>query len=383
MNKNQFILSFWNYTDAGTLDEAQAAKDWKELGMNVAMSSNFCKGADKKILLRQLDEAHKQDIKVIVCDERVFWHNMDGGEESYIKDVEAAIEDFGGHPAFYAFCVGDEPNRKELDTAIRAIQIVNSQSKAFVNFLPMFDEPFVTDYELKNKHDYEDVLVDAVKRSGLETVCYDNYTQCYIHDREYGLELYFDNLRVYSNVARRCEVSFWTTLLSVGHWFYRVPSEDDIRWQISTAAAHGAKGLFWFFIYAREKIEDNYRNSPIDCFYKKTPMFDVISRQNNLFYKFFAQRLVNANLLKVYHYKRAYGGFPLYKDGDIDSLIFTSKYGKHFIISEFDSPSGKFIVIVNNMQDLNDSDNASGSFQGKPFSEWLAPGQMVIIDSKG
>ena len=248
MTENKFFMGFWNYTRIGVLDSKDAAKDWKELGINLAMSSVYLRSDDKNLMLSQLDEAHKNGIQVIVYDERTMWKNLENGEEAFRKDVEDAIEDFGAHPAFYAFFVGDEPPRRELERAIRAIQIVNERSKAYLNFLPMGDEPFVSDYGLKNKYEYEDVLVDAMKRSGLSTVCYDNYAQCYIHNREYGLNSYFDNLRVYRNVAHRVGCDFWTSLLSVPHWSYRNLTEDDIRWQISTAVAHGAKGLQWFYL---------------------------------------------------------------------------------------------------------------------------------------
>ena len=50
MNK-EFLMGFWNYTETGRLDAAQAACDWKELGMNLAMSSNFLRGDDKLSLI--------------------------------------------------------------------------------------------------------------------------------------------------------------------------------------------------------------------------------------------------------------------------------------------------------------------------------------------
>ena len=201
-----------------------------------------------------------------------------------------------------------------------------------------------------------------------------------IRNKEYGLDLYFDNLRIYRNVAERCGTDLWTTLLCVGHWFYRVPTENDIRWQISTAVAYGVKGLLWFFIYSRDLIEDNYRDAPLDCFYRRTPMFDILARQNNLFMKFYANRFAQAKLEKVYHYKTAYGGTPLYREGDIAGLDFKSEYGNNYILSEFSSPDGDFLVIVNNMQGANDSDKAYGTFNGRSFQEWLAPGQMAIIE---
>ena len=52
--------------------------------------------------------------------------------------------------------------------------------------------------------------------------------------------MYFTNLREFEAASRRHGIPYWTTLLSVGHFRYRCPREDDMRWQVSTAAAHGA-----------------------------------------------------------------------------------------------------------------------------------------------
>ena len=73
---------------------------------------------------------------------------------------------------------------------------------------------------------------------------------------------------------------------------------------------------------------------------------------------------------------------PLYKPGDIEGLEFQSEYGYNYIISEFSSPDGDFLLLVNNMQGAEQSDKAYGTWHGKTFSKWLAPGQMAIIDKE-
>ncbi len=377
--KKKFLMSFWNYTDAGVLDEEQAAKDWKELGMTVVMSSEWKKGQDKSLLLTQMDEAHKQGLQVIVCDERTHWRNLAQGESGFIKDVEEAVADFGRHPAFYAFFVGDEPSLPELENAIRAIRLVNEKTVAMLNFLPTGDEPFITDYRLKDRYDYERVVLDAVQRSGIASVAYDNYSQCYLQDRKRGWELYFDNLKLFYNVAKATGKDMWTSLLSVGHWNYRIPTEDDFRWQISTAVAHGAKGIYWFYLYARY-LESSYRNSPIDMFYKRTETFNALRRQINTFMRYFADRFANATLIEAYHYGTVYGKNVAYIEGVVDGLKIEGKYGNDLIISRFSAENGEFIAVVNNAQDAEQVERVTGVYNGKAFGEWLAPGQLIILE---
>jgi hypothetical protein len=85
-----------------------------------------------------------------------------------------------------------------------------------------------------------------------------------------------------AEMAKRAGVPFWTTILSVGHYNYRCPSEDDIRWQFNSAIAYGAQGILYFFFYMRDP-NDNYRLAPVDEFWDRTPLFDSLKRTNKGF----------------------------------------------------------------------------------------------------
>ena len=96
-NKDFFPVGFWNYTAAGYVKDVRAgAEDWKTLGMNVAMSS-VCNGEeDKEYILKSLDAAYEQGIKMIVCDKRTCWlYYTEHGGEAYKKAVLNAVKDFG------------------------------------------------------------------------------------------------------------------------------------------------------------------------------------------------------------------------------------------------------------------------------------------------
>ena len=222
------------------------------------------------------------------------------------------------------------------------------------------------------------MLEDAIKETGLGQLCYDCYFQMFENNSEDGIGLYFHNLNMYREISRKTGVDYWTTLLSVGHWAFRVPSEDDIRWQISTAAAHGAKGIFWFYIYGR-LLESSYHQSPFDQYYNKTETFDRLARQMRLFNDHFADRLANSELLEVYHAGRTYGGTPLYTPGVIEGLFFKRNWGMPMIVSKFKDKNGKeFLLFVNNSQ--NKIERIEGEYTGKKIFMWFAPGQMQIVE---
>lgn len=376
MNKENFTVGFWNYADCGAVDAKESVSDWNELGMNTAMSFEYKSDADKDYILQILEESERKGIKVILCDYRTSWKNYRSkGKGGFIKDVEAAAADFGRHAAFLAFHVGDEPGADTWEEMLAAAKIVNGISTAFINFFPFFGE----DFERRVGTDHEGYcrkLLSAVGESGLKMLSYDCYDQCFEANRELGIDSYFRNLNRFYRLAKECGVPLWTCLLSVGHWCYRVPDENDMRWQLSTAAAHGAKGVLWFYLYQRF-LESSYRNSPFDLYYKRTETFGRLARQNKIFLGHYAARLCRAELVKVFHFRTAYGGTPLFYEGCIEELSLSEKLGAPLIVSEFCEESGKFILIVNNSQ--SSSARVTGVYGEKKFDEWLAPGQMVMI----
>ena len=375
--KKNFLVGFWNYVPAGKIDAEESASDWADLGMGLAMSCECDGEKDRAYILQNLDAAAKRGIKVIVCDSRTRWKNyVAKGAETFEKEVKTAAADYAAHPAFYAFHVGDEPGKEDWAHMLAAAKIVRRHARPFVNFFPFFEEDFIERVGVTHGG-YEEKLSKAVQEIGLDMLCYDCYTQCYEHSREEGIDSYFYNLNRFYSAAKRGGADMWTTLLFVGHWSFRVPSEDDLRWQISTAAAHGAKGLLWFYVYGR-LLESSYRQSPFDQYYQKTATFGALARQNKLFRDHFAEKLSNAELLDVWHVGKSYGGTPLYTPGCIEGLSFTRKYEGPMIVSRFqEEGGGTFLLFVNNSQ--NDIQRIEGYYGGQAFGNWFAPGQMVIV----
>lgn len=378
MKENWFPIGFWNYVDCGKLKPSKEVKLWKELGMTLAMSFEYRKKQDRACMIKTLDACKREGLRVIVCDFRTHWKNYEEkGESAFIADVKEAVEDFGGHKAFYAFHVGDEPDKEHWQSMKRACEIVSRFSVPFVNFYPVWEGE---DFEEKVGVDfrkYGDRLAETLRETGLKNLAYDCYNQCYEYEREKGLESFFANLNLFQKTAAECKVPMWTSLLSVGHWCYRVPTEDDFRWQISASIAHGAKGLLWFFIYERT-LDSSYRLPPVDLYERRTETFERLARQNKIFRDYFSSRFAQAELEKVEHFNKAYGKTPLYKAGDFADFEIFTKYDSPLIISEFCDAAGKFLLVVNNSQ--SGSERIKGALEGSPFDEWLAPGQMKVLE---
>lgn len=388
MREKRFDMGFWNYVQTGVLDES-AVGDWAELGMNLAMSFAYNPARHKpEQMLRVLDACLEKGIRVIVCDERAGYHHyLAVGEERFRQDLADAVRDFGSHPAVMGFHVGDEPNGDALHAVERACILQRELAPAlspFVNFFPFWGTPdFETMTGAANDR-YGEVLTNVIKNAGIGILSYDCYSQMAFHGREAGIGNYFYNLNLFRGAAEATGCRLWTSLLSVGHWNYSCPKEDDIRWQISTSAAHGVTGILWFFIYERA-LDSSYRVPPIDLFWERTETFEWLSRENRIFMRYFAEKFAKLSFVKVYHYRKQYGGtepFVRGRDEIVDSV--SSYQDIPLIVSRFvNSETGRpTVVIVNNSQ----TEPTRFDVQLKPpyesvhYGDWLAPGQLHLIE---
>ena len=99
----------------------------------------------------------------------------------------------------------------------------------------------------------------------------------------------------------------YVSLLAIGHYSYREPSEYDIRWQINVATAMGAKGIVWFYFHQHSK-DSGYFNPPFlgERAYI-TPMYGRIQRQQYLFNERYKEMFDNVDIDRYYFVGDDYG----------------------------------------------------------------------------
>lgn len=348
MTETKYPIGFWNYTKVGDLTP-DAVKDWAELGMTMANSPTYREGCDKNVMLAILDECQKYGIRVILCDYRAHWNGASKDPAAYEAKFREAYEDFGRHPAVMGFHVGDEPWEK--DAFADCIAAHNIQLKVapelipHINFLPYWENQ-------EEGHGYDSFALwaeDMVKKTDLRILCYDCYTQMFPENE--GFDMYFMNLRKFAEAAKAAGVVPWTTLLSVGHFRYRCPKEDDLRWQLNTAVASGMKGIMWFYIYMREPI-CNYRLAPIDEFGERTETYYWLSRVNRHFLHQFGSFFMEAEHIATYHVGRAWGGYEVFEGGKSDPAVLNISCEQNLdaVAGFFKLGEDRYLALVNNSQ---------------------------------
>ncbi len=344
----QFSLGFWN-TLAASKTTLGDVDDWKDLSMNLTLAPSYDAACDKEHFLSILDKGHENGIKFILHDPRSRWHSLtQNGEEAFREGFAEMLTDFGSHPATWGYHVGDEPGKDQLEDACDACRIGKEMAphlKAFLNLNPWWEN-------IEQNYGYDDFFVfmgELVRRSQIDLICYDCYEQ--MTPGKEGVDHYFRALWHYSKAAERNNIPFWTVMMSMGLYNYRVPNLHDFRWQLNTAAACGAKGALWYYLYEQNHGFYNNIRAPF-LFGRKTPTYDDLWEAQITFKNFFANTLANLTLEKVEFTKEAFGGYPLFSG---DGIIAPPKgeaggeYENNLLFSHFKDSAGQRYVMVTNM----------------------------------
>lgn len=355
LQMKQFPISFWNvaYMENVENTPAQRVKDWKDLGITLAMSPKFF-FEQKEVAREYLDECEKAGLKLILCDRRTHWNYMkENGEEAYRAAFKEALDYFDGHPALFGFFVGDEPDADNIAYAKKAMRIQAEMAPhliAYLNLLPWFDwigERMGATYLAP----YLDELVAEGKP---QLLSYDCYIQMHNADTK-ELDTYFENLRNYYEAYKRHGVPFMNIVLSGSHaaggTYYRVPTKDELRWQLGTSVAMGAAAVSWYVIDPCGMYETvghlyDYRDLPINALGERTENYARLSEVNRMFLQHMGEIMHSLVIDECYHLRTQYGGVEAFRPfGKIKAAFADSPT----IISRFhDENGGEYYLVCNN-----------------------------------
>ncbi len=358
-----YPIGFWNYPAVNVTPLSEVAR-WEECGITCNQTPFFNYASHAPALLTAfLDEMHARGMKAFVCVSDLDFRRYVNDPSGFRPVFERAYADFGHHPATYGFFIGDEPLHKpEFDACVEAYRVMREvapELTPLLNFNPYW-MGIETDF-LGGKP-FAEWLDNFIDASGCPLICYDCYWQ--MNPDEEGTNMYFLNLNHYTSAAKRKGIMVWNTALSCGHFRYRVPSEDDLRWQLSTTVASGCNGLLWFLYYG-QNVANNYRGAPVDELGEESDTYRAMRRVQRIFHRRYGELMTTLRHEKTWHFCKAYGNYPIYLTYEIPHLRkCESVHGLPGIISTFRDEAGRqYIVLVNN------SPKESGLFR-----LWMDPG---------
>ena len=406
MGLKRYPIGFWNYTNLAEHGEYFNEQEMDSLvdgGYTVTQTPNFdpTKPAEKEQTRKLLDWAHERGMKLIPRDPRCMAESDPTGKlpkAGFREGAQAALKDFGAHPANFGFYVGDEGTNDGMFECHRIQRELAPHLHPFNNLLPVCAN---TD-EGEAKY-----LDDFVTKCNADLLGYDCYTQMTMTGPM--LDDYFRNLRLFREAGLRHSVPFWNTPLCIGHNQYLCPNYNDLRWQFNTSVASGAHGIVWFFHYQPAWF-GNYRFAPIDEFWEKTQTYHDLRRVHRGFHRYYGDLFNRLASTRVSFYPKAFGGGETWTPNDLISEIWPAYDNQTpILVGEFvDAQDRRYVMLVNNSTtkidrvlvkfstkaklfswDHNGRECAGGGYSGEGAPKldadglaawfWLAPGQEAVV----
>ncbi len=407
-HKADYPIGFWNYPNIDSTPVSQVAR-WKHAGITCNQTPFFSYDTnDPTHMTAMLDEMDAQGIRAFLCISDLDFHRFVGHPEDFRPAFERAYADFGRHPATLGFFVGDEPlRREEFEACVHAYRVMRETAPELTPLLNFNPYWMGMENDLLGGQNFDEWMDRFIAESGCPLICYDCYWQ--MNPEDEGTNLYFLNLHNYVGAAERNRIKVWNTLLSCGHFRYRVPSEDDLRWQLSTTVASGCNGILWFLWYGTD-CRNNYRGAPVDELGEESDTYRALRRVQLLFHRRYGTLMNSLRHTGTWHFCKAYGNYPLYKTYDLPHVRkMVSDHGLPGIVSRFVAEDGtEYLVLVNNnpresglfsfyldpgirkvhriwdggqpIDFMNDHHDACYEDHGAfiRIGLWLAPGQMEV-----
>jgi len=400
MQPKRFPIGFWNGENYWDVDLAERVDEWADLGFTLAMTPPVPDTPEAHEKARRLlDLAHAKDIQLILCDNRTRgpatnWSQFDAPatlRPDYRKQAAKAVKDFASHPATWSLFVLDEPlsgNFPAVAQACKIIRELTGEAEPYFNLMP-YHAMGLHDakWRIQNQvgfEDFNEYLDYVVRESQSKMLCYDCYSQ--MAPEWGGRDQYFRNLSVYQRAAVRHDIPFWTITLTLGHWMYRAPTEDDLAWEFNSALAYGAQGIM-YFLYRAGGFGG--WGAPIDELGQQGPLCNQMRRMHAFFKSAWEERYRRCKIRRTLHWPtappecQAFDGTGLVPAISANAGVsYTGVTQSAALIGEFiDDKNRDHVIIANNSPDPRKPICLTATFAAKAVYSINGPEKEALAAS--
>ena len=152
------------------------------------------------------------------------------------------VEKLPDHPACWGYHLVDEPQAgsiPDIKNRIDAIRKNRPGKLAYFNLLPDYASPAQL-----GAATYDEYVSRFAKETGADVLCMDYYPM--MTPTADGRDGYCGNLAVMRKYSVECGIPFWNFFNTMPFGPHYDPTEAQIRWQIYSSIAYGAKGVLYF-----------------------------------------------------------------------------------------------------------------------------------------
>jgi len=290
--------------------------------------------SDADVLAIAMDAANEAGIKMIIhCPELE-------------KEPEKIVLRFRDHPALAGYFLRDEPSRSafaELGQWTKKIQAIDHQHFCYLNLFPNYASS-----EQLGTETYREHVQLFIQEVPLQLLSFDHYPIIVNESGERVLRgLWYENLEIFSDEARKAGRPFWAFALTVAHHPYPVPTMAELRLQVYSNLVYGAQGIQYFTYWTPQPGTWDFHHAPIDFdSQKRTEVYDYIKEMNREI-KNLSEVFLYARVISVAHTGENIprGTQPLGKLPDIVKTFKTE--GEGAIVSVLQKGGKSYLAVVN------------------------------------
>jgi len=223
----------WPGPDAALLN-AETLRLVAEAGFSVNMS--FLGGREAN--LQALALARAAGLKVMVQDDRI--SKLLEDPALGLDGLDGVVADYGRHPALFGYFVTDEPNAakfRRLGAIVARLRSLDPVHPAYINLFPTYAN--ATQLGTPTYEEHVTRFLNAVLPPFLSFDHYPVTTAGLRPD-------YYRNLELMRVLARERGLDLWAFTLVTPHAVYPPPTAGQVRLQLWSDIAYGAKALQYF-----------------------------------------------------------------------------------------------------------------------------------------
>ena len=219
-----------------------------------------------------LDRCAEVGLKAILVDGRI-------GPQMVLRDdwqelVSQVVADYAAHSAFYGYHLLDEPSSLLFDPLGKISRELERQDPAhlpYINLLPTY-----ASVEQLGSPDYKDHLARFGRIARPRLFSYDHYALL----KGGGIRPdYYENMELVRAESIRSGIPWWYVHSSGAYSGYRMPTEAEMRWQLYTSLAYGAKGISYWHYWGRKQKGDE-RTGVVDPDGNPTQLYGILKGLN-------------------------------------------------------------------------------------------------------
>ncbi|MHB9032937.1 MAG: hypothetical protein ACYC6L_07810 [Anaerolineae bacterium] len=223
----QLIITFWT-PPAITEQSLQQISDG---GFNLVMISPVTPSYGKKLL----DSAQSLGLKVMITDPVLSPYRA-----NLAADIKELTDSYKDHPALWGYFLTDEPGADLFADFARLNRVLLEDDPNHFPYIDLF--PNYADTSQLGTADYQAYVRTFIESVNPAILSYDHYALTPQGDRP-G---YYANLEIIRSEALRASIPFMQIILATPFPGVRDVTAVDLRYQVYTTLAYGAKGISYF-----------------------------------------------------------------------------------------------------------------------------------------